>query len=87
MGLVSGPEQLGVVIGQIRRILSCSFVRAQGLCLLSRLRQLGPGARSAAERRAAAKQGQAVRRLELEAQWSAQVQGRGLNKVGMLFTT
>ena len=43
-GWEGGEGELGQVIGQIRRRLSCSFVRAQALCLLSRLGQLGPGA-------------------------------------------
>ena len=85
-GEVLGSEHLGVVIGQIRRVLSCAFVRAQALCLLSRLGQLGPGARAAAERRVAAKRGEAARRREVEAHWHAHVRGRGMSSVGMLFT-
>ena len=85
-GTISEPDHLSVVIGQIRRVLSCTFVRAQGLCLLQRLTQLAPGARGAAERRAGAKRQEAVRRLELVSQWQAQVRGRGLNRVGMIFT-
>ena len=59
---------------------------AQALCLLQRLAQLSPGARGAAERRAAAKRLEAARRLELVSQWQAQVHGRGLSRMGMIFT-
>ena len=50
-GWEGGEGELGLVLGQTRRNLSCTFVRAQALCLLARLGQLGPGARQAAERR------------------------------------
>ena len=43
--------ELGLVTGQIRRALSLDFVRAQGLCLLSRLGHLGKGATAALARR------------------------------------
>ena len=55
-------------MGQIRRILSCTFVRAQSLCLLARLGQVGPRARGAAERRAV------VQRLE----WARKREAEGL---------
>ena len=43
-----GPDQeLGLVLGEIRRTLSVEFVRAQSLCLLSRLTYLGEGSREA----------------------------------------
>ena len=85
-GEMREDRKLGVVIGHIRRVLSSAFVRAQGLCLLSRLRQLGPHARGAAERRAAAQQGEAARRAEAQGHWLAHVRGRGLSRVGMVFT-
>ena len=84
-GVSRGKEYLGVIIGQIRRVLSCVFVRAQGLCLLSRLGQLGPRARAAAERRSTTQRVEAARRGEVIAQWSANVRGRGLSSVGMIF--
>ena len=36
-GWEAGEGELGQVIGQIRRQLSCCFVRLQALCLLSRI--------------------------------------------------
>ena len=68
-----------------RRRLSCTFVRAQALCLLARLGQLGPGARMAADRRKEAKRVETVRRREAQAHWLAHVRGRGLGRSGMIF--
>ena len=84
-GWEGGEGELGQVIGQIRRKLSCTFVRAQALCLLSRLGQLGPGARAAAERRGDALRAETARRREAQAHWQAHIRGRGLGRVGMLF--
>ena len=38
-------------MGEMRRALSLDFIRAQALCLLTRLTYLGDGAGSAAQRR------------------------------------
>merc|ERR1719319_952480 len=38
-------------MGEVRRTMSVTVVRAQALCLLERLAHLGPGARAAAQRR------------------------------------
>ena len=84
-GWEAGDGELGQVMGQVRRKLSCSFVRAQALCLLSRLGQLGPGARAAAERRSEALRAETARRREAQAHWQAHIGGRGLGRVGMLF--
>ena len=72
-------------IGQLRRKLSSVFIKAQSLCLISRLGQLGPGARVAAERRSDARRAETDRRREAQAHWQAHVRGRGLGRVGMLF--
>ena len=84
-GWEGGEGELGQVMGHLRRKLSCTFVRAQALCLLSRLGQLGPGARAAAERRADALRAETARRREAQAHWQAHIRGRGLGRVGMLF--
>ena len=73
------------MMGQLRRKLSCTFVRAQALCLLSRVGQLGPGAKAAAERRGDALRAETARRREAQAHWQAHIRGRGLGKVGMRF--
>ena len=85
-GREGGDEELGQVLGQIRQTLSCSFVRAQALCLISRLGQLGPGAKSAADRRVQAKKAEFARRREAQAHWLAHVRGRGLGNTGLIFT-
>ena len=84
-GWEGGEGELGLVLGQTRRRLSCTFVRAQALCLLARLGQLGPGARMAADRRKEAKRLETVRRREAQAHWLAHVRGRGLGRSGMIF--
>ena len=84
-GWEGGAGEMGQVIGQLRRRLSSTFVKAQALCLLSRLGQLGPGAKAAAERRHDAMRAETERRREAQAHWQAHVRGRGLGKVGMLF--
>ena len=85
-GEMRGDKKLGVVIGQIRRVLSTAFVWVQALCLLARLSQLGPHAREAAQRRAAAQHGEVAHRAEGQGHWLAHVRGRGLSRVGMVFT-
>ena len=79
-GLAQGREgseaELGVIVGQIRRSLSTSAVRAQALCLISRLTQMGDGARMAAKRREWVLREEARMRLERRAQWLADVRGR-----------
>ena len=83
-GWEGGEGELGQVIGQLRRKLSSVFIKAQSLCLISRLGQQGPGARIAAERRADARRAETDRRREAQAHWQAHVRGRGLGRVGML---
>ena len=53
-GYMASKGELSTVIGSIRRMLSCSFVRAQALCLVSRIGKIGDLACGAADRRAAA---------------------------------
>ena len=84
-GWDGGEGELGQVIGQLRRRLSCTFVRSQALCLLARLGQLGPGARVAADRRVDARRAETARRREAQAHWQAHIRGRGLGRTGMVF--
>ena len=84
-GYVAGEGELSCTIGSIRRVLSCAFMRAQALCLLARLGQLGPGARGAADRRVTALRAEQARRQETRANWLANVRGRGLSRVGSIF--
>ena len=84
-GWEGGDGELGQEMGQVRRRLSCAFLRSQALCLLARLGQLGPGARAAAERRGEAKRVETARRREAQAHWQAHIRGRGLGRAGMIF--
>ena len=84
-GWEAGDGELGQAMGQIRRRLSCTFIRSQALCLLSRIGQLGPGARAAAHRRGDALRAETARRRESQAHWQAHIKGRGLGRTGMVF--
>ena len=71
--------------GQIRQALSLDFVRAQGLCLLSRLCHLGEGARAAVARRQQAGREEEARRREQTAHYLAHVQGRGVRRAEEIY--
>ena len=64
--------ELGLAMGQIQRALSLDFVRAQSLCLLSRLCHLGEGAQAAVARRQ-------------QAHYQAHIRGRGVIRAGEMF--
>lgn len=66
-GWEAGPGQLGKVMGEVRRALSVAIVRANALCLMERLSQLGPGAGAAAKRRQTALHLEERRRHERQA--------------------
>ena len=85
-GWEAGPGQLGKVMGEVRRALSITVVRANALCLLERLSQLGPGAGAAAKRRQGELQLEERRRQERQAfdmTWLA----RGSSRVGRAFVS
>jgi hypothetical protein len=77
--------ELGGTMGQIRRDLSLDFVRAQALCTIARLGQLGEGAREAARRREQATREEEGRRREQQAHFQAHVRGRGADRAGEIF--
>ena len=83
-GWEAGPGQLGKVMGEIRRAMSVTIVRANSLCLLERLSQLGPGARAAAQRRRAALHLEERRRQERQA-FDLAWQARRSSRVGRAF--
>ena len=68
----------------VRRACSVVVVRAQAMCLLERLSQIGPGARAAAQRRQVTLQLEGRRRQERQAFQLAQQQ-RGSSRVGRAF--
>ena len=76
-GRVASDWELGLAMGQIRRALSLDLLRAQSLCLLSRLCHLGEGAWEAVARRQQAGREEKVRR-EHQAHYQAHIRGRGI---------
>ena len=83
-GHEAGAGLLGKIMGEIRRAFSVAVVRSQGLCLLERLAQLGPGARAAAMRRQQTMALDERRRRERQA-FALANRGRGLSRVGRAF--
>ena len=75
---------LGQMMGEIRRAVSVSVVRAHSLCLLERLAYLGPGARAAGQRRLLTLQLEERRRREAQAYRLARA-NHGLRRVGRAY--
>ena len=75
---------LGQIMGEIRRAVSVSVVRAHSLCLLERLAYLGPGARAAGQRRQLTMQLEEGRRREVQAYRLARA-AHGIRRVGRAF--
>ena len=84
-GWEGSETELGLVLGHIRRSLSLTFIRAQGLCLLSRLCHLGPRAKEAAGRREVARRAEVRRGREMDSHFLAHVRGRGMAREGTIF--
>ena len=86
-GWEASEKELGVIVSQTRRYLSTAFVRAQSLCLLNRLGNIGDGAKAAAGRRDLAKRLEEGRKRDRQAHFLAHVRGRGLSREGQIFVT
>ena len=71
------------MVGQVRRMLSITAVRAQAECLLSRLRNVGGGAGAAYSRRQGAVREEEIWARERQAQAVGRRQGRKVVKRGM----
>ena len=63
-GWERGSEELGVVMGKVRRAASVAVFRGQAKCLLERLAYLGPGGAGAGKRKEAALRLEEGRRRE-----------------------
>ena len=89
MGLRRGREasedELGVIVGQIRRSLSTTCVRAQAQCLLSRLNCVGHGYAQAAKRRKWAMLEEEKMKRDRQAQWIGRERGSNLVRRGQFF--
>ena len=86
MGLARGREgtdaELGIVVGQIRRMLSTAGIRAQAQCLLTRMANVGEGVGEAAKRRHWAAVEEEKMRRERMAQWIGRARGRNIVRRG-----
>ena len=74
-GRPGSKQELGVIVGQIRRRISVTVMRAQTSCLLSRLHQVGPGNKTLAKRREWAMLEDDRMRQERKAQWIRKFEG------------
>ena len=83
-GWEAGDGQLGMVMGEVRRAMSVTVVRANAHCLLERLSQLGAGAGAAARRRQDTLRLEERRRQDRQA-FDLAWQARGSNRVGRAF--
>ena len=73
---------LGMIVGQYRRLISTTAVRAQAMCLLARVGLITPAAREAAGRRVVAMRREEEMRRERRAQWMASLSGPGWARSG-----
>ena len=83
MGLASGRSELGVIVGQVRRMISTVSVRAQVQCLLSRVNMIGEeGVTRASKRRQWVAIEEERMRCERLAQWIGRVRGQNIVRRG-----
>ena len=80
-GCATSAHEKSQIIGQIRRKLSTSFIRAISLSTLNRVSNSGSGSREGAKRREWAMREEMGMRRERRAYWNAFVGGGG-NRVG-----
>ena len=80
-GRHESERMLGMIVGQYRRLISTTAVRAQAMCLLARVGLITPAAREAAGRRVAMRRGEGMRRGR-RAQWMASLGGPGWARRG-----
>ena len=87
LGRETSDEEVGHAVGQIRRTLSTTFVRAQAQCLLSRMDHVGNGFALAAKRRQWAAKEDIKMRQEKQAQWIGRMRGSNLVRRGQFLLT
>ena len=68
-GRPASDRDLGIITGQIRRVLSTSFIRAQAICIIARTSFLGKGGMAAGERRTLMMRKEDAYRKEQEAHY------------------
>ena len=86
-GRPASEEEIGMIVGQVRRRLSVACVRANKACLLSRLSVIGEAARQAHDRRQGQSMAEEIMRREQQAQWLGRVRHHGVAHRGAFFLT
>ena len=81
-GQQQSERMLGMIVGQYRRLISTTAVRAQAMCMLTRVGLITPAAREAAGRRELAMRREEEMRRERRAQWMASLAGPGWARRG-----
>ena len=81
-GRQESERLLGTIVGQYRRLISTTAVRAQAMCTLARVGLISPAVRDAARRRQVAMRLQGELRQERKAQWMSSLQGPGWARRG-----
>ena len=74
--------EIGVLVGQVRRLLSVAAVKSQAECLLSRMRVIGKGTAAAGRRRQMAVLDERRWAREREAILVGHMQGRSVVRRG-----
>ena len=77
-------NEKALIVGQIRRILSATAVKAQVQCLLARLHQVGPGNKQLAKRRQWAVLQDEKMKKERHSQWIRRIEGVNTLRKGMI---
>ena len=77
-------NELAVIVGQIRRKLSLAVTKANVVCLLSKLHQVGPGNKQLAKKRDWVLQEDEKMRKERHAQWIRNIDGVTSKQKGMI---
>ena len=72
-GLATSEREKGQIKGQIRRKLSVALIRANSLCTLSRVSNVGPKAQAAAKRRQLTLSHESAMRQERRSYWNTYV--------------
>ena len=79
-------NELALIVGEIRRRLSVTAVKAQVGCLLSRIHQVGPGNKQLAKKRQWAIKEDERMKQERYSQWMRRVEGVTSLRKGLIKT-
>ena len=81
-GRQESERMLGMIVGQYRRLVSTTAVRAQAMCMMARVGLISPAAKEAAGRRAVAMRLEEEMRRERRALWMASLAAPGWARRG-----